>query len=155
MSAKTGSATRRGWPRALVILGGLVLIAAALAKIFVPAVKSSLFGTLDHAMPWLAWATTAVELLLGLWLISGWRNGGAAVGALLLFSIFSGVIVHDMLQHHPQPCGCFGAAWQQAHEPAAIERRLAVGLTCDLAAIAALVVVLAAGGPSGKGAEKA
>ena len=114
--------------RILAMITGMILIIAALAKIFWPAARNSLFGTLAHNMPWLTWSIIAIELLLGLWLITGWRIGGAAMAALLLFSIFSGVILHDMLQHHPQPCGCLGRAWQLAHEPAIIERHLAFGL---------------------------
>ncbi len=136
----------RGWPRVIAAVAGAVLGTAALAKIFLPAAGASLFGTIAHAAPWFSWTAIAIELALAIWLLSGRRTTGAAAVAILLFSIFSGVIMRDMLQRHPKPCGCFGAAWKQAHEPATIERHLAVGLGGDLMLAGALAAAFITGG---------
>ena len=95
-----------------------------------------MFGGISQTVPWLSWSIIAAEILLGIWLIIAWRHIIAAFVALLLLAIFSGAILHDMAQHYPQPCGCFGAAWKQAHEPAAIERGLALGLGRNIVLIA-------------------
>jgi hypothetical protein len=153
MAEKISTRLHRAWPRILVGMVGAALLAAALAKMIFPAAKSSVFGGLAHAAPWLAWTAIGIELVLAAWLISGWRAGAAAIAALLLFSFFSGVIAHDMLEHHPQPCGCFGLVWQQAHEPGEIERHLAFGFCSDIAVAVVLGTVLVAAGPAPKWRE--
>ena len=71
MSANKNSGRVPGWPRLAAIVVGRVLAAAVLAKVFLPAARSSLFGDVAHVAPWLGWTVIAVELLLGLRLISG------------------------------------------------------------------------------------
>jgi uncharacterized membrane protein YphA (DoxX/SURF4 family) len=110
---------------------GVVFIIAALLKWFDPAHQSTYYGSLAHASPMIGWAIVAGELLLGAWLVSGFRTGLAAGAALFMLAIFSGAIIADMLAKHPIPCGCFGAAWAAAHSPAAIEHGLATGLIRD------------------------
>ena len=114
---------------------GLVFIAAALLKWFDPSGQSTYYGTLAHAAPAVGWVIIIGELLLGAWLITGFRAGLAAGTALFVLALFSGAIVADMLARHPVPCGCFGAAWAAAHSPAAVEHGLAVGLVRDMALI--------------------
>lgn len=89
--------------RLVAITLGLLFLAAAAAKLVWPAGALSLFGGLAQAAPWLDWLVVAAEVLPGVWLISGWRRGGAAVGALFLLAVFSGAIVHDMLRRYPEP----------------------------------------------------
>ena len=130
--------------RALTILVGAVFIIAALSKAIFPPRYLTVFGQLERTHPWLAGSIIGVEVALGAWLLIGWRRGAASLLVLLLLAIFSGAIIHDMYQHYPQPCGCFGAAWQQAHEPAVIERSLAMSLVRNaLLAIGAAVTLLA------------
>ena len=140
--------------RALGILVGAVFIIAALSKAIIPPRYLTVFGQLERTHPWLAGSIIGVEVALGAWLSVGWRRGTAAVLALLLLAILSGVILHDMLQHYPQSCGCFGAAWQQAHEPAVIERGLTIFLVRNaLLAMGAAVVLLTVPDHSHGGAE--
>ena len=130
--------------RAMAILLGAVFIIAALCKAMVPPGYLTVFGQLERTHPWLAGSVIGIEVALGTWLLVGWRPGAASLLALLLLAIFSGAIIRDMYQHYPQPCGCFGAAWQQAHEPAVIERSLAMSLVRNaLLAIGAAVTLLA------------
>jgi uncharacterized membrane protein YraQ (UPF0718 family) len=114
--------------RALTILVGVVFIIAALSKAIIPPGYLTVFGQLERTHPWLAGSIIDIEVIIGTWLLIDWHRGTAAILALLLLAIFSGVIIRDMYQHYPQPCGCFGAAWQQAHEPAVIERGLVISL---------------------------
>jgi uncharacterized membrane protein YphA (DoxX/SURF4 family) len=121
---------------------GMVFIIAALRKWFDPAHQSTYYGNLAHASPMIGWAIVAGELLLGAWLLSGFRTGLAAGVALFVLAIFSGAIVADMLAKHPIPCGCFGAAWAAARSPAAIEHGLATGLIRDAVFILLTALVL-------------
>ncbi len=130
--------------RVMTFALGAVFIIAALTKSLLPPGHATMFGELIYAHPWFANGLIGIEIALGVWLINGWRNGVAAFAALLLLAIFSGAIIYDMAQHYPQPCGCFGAAWKQAHEPVVIERGLALGLGRNaLLAAAATLVFLA------------
>jgi len=121
---------------------GVVFIAAALLKWFDPAHQSTYYGNLAHASPMIGWAIVAGELLLGAWLLSGFRTGLAAGAALFMLAIFSGASIADMLAKHPIPCGCFGAAWAAAHSPAAVEHGLALGLIRDAVFILLTALVL-------------
>ncbi len=124
---------------------GLVFLAAALLKWFDPAGQSTYYGNFAHTAPAFGWAIVAGELLLGVWLVTGFRSRLAAATALFSLSLFSGAIVADMLAKHPLPCGCFGAAWEAAHSPAAIEHALSIGLARDVVFIllAASVLIFA------------
>ena len=131
--------------RILAFVLGLVFIIAALAKSLLPPGQATMFGELLYAHPWFARSLIGIEIIIGAWLISGWRRSVVVLAALLLLMVFSGVIIHDMVQHYPQPCGCFGAAWKQAHEPAVIEHGLALGLVRNaLFAIATAVLFFTA-----------
>ena len=68
---------------------------AALVKTALPVARSPHFGITAYAAPWLGRTTIAAELLLGPWLISGWRGRAAAIVALLSFFMFSGVIAQN------------------------------------------------------------
>lgn len=129
--------------RVLAAIVGVVFIAAALSKAIFPPGYPTVFGHLEHAYPWFAKTVIGIEVILGAWLFVGWHRGIAAILELLLLAIFSGMIVHDMLQHYPDPCGCFGAAWQRAHEPVVIERGLAISLVRNgLMGLGAVLILL-------------
>jgi hypothetical protein len=51
-----------------------------------------------------------MEMALGAWLLSGvWMEVGAIVACIVL-SAFTGLIVAELFQAHPQSCGCFGGS---------------------------------------------
>ncbi len=141
MTRRLGSILKHAWPRPLAALLGGVLVASAVTKLTLPATDSSMFGQLARGLPVIATVLVAVEAILGIWLISGRKPAAAALACLFLLSLFSGAILYDMFSHHPLPCGCFGSAWKQAHEPAVIEHGLLLGLVRNLllAALAMLV----------------
>ncbi|MCL5946363.1 MAG: hypothetical protein M1472_05870 [Planctomycetes bacterium] len=131
--------------RVLAAIVGIVFIIAALSKAIIPPGYLTVFGQLERSHPWLAGSIIGIEVALGTWLLIGWRRGVASLLVLLVLAIFSGVIIHDMLQYFPQPCGCFGTAWQQAHKPAMIERGLVISLVRNgLLALGTVFVLLVA-----------
>jgi len=85
---------------------GMVFIIAALRKWFDPAHQSTYYGNLAHASPMIGWAIVAGELLLGAWLLSGFRTGLAAGVALFVLAIFSGERNGDVASNDRWPdCG--------------------------------------------------
>lgn len=117
---------------------GLVFIAAAVLKWCYPGHNVTLYGDLPSIGIHLPVIIIAAEALLGLWLLSGTAINLAALTGVLALSLFTGAIIFDMLQPHPMPCGCMGAAYVAAHSPGAVERGLALGIGRNI-----LLVVLA------------
>ena len=126
------------WLRTLV---GLVFIVAAVLKWCYPGHGATLYGSLPPIGIHLPVVIIAAEVLLGFWLLSGAAINLAALTGVLALSLFTGAIIFDMLQPHPMPCGCMGAAYVAAHSPAAVERGLALGVARNilLAALASAV----------------
>jgi hypothetical protein len=110
-----------------ILLGVLLLVAAALKAHGLTLDPLSQESFL--ASPRLLVATIEMEILLGLWLLSGWAARGAWVVALGFFAILAGVSLYLALAGQAS-CGCFG---QLAVSPWA-----AFGL--DIAAVAALLI---------------
>ena len=63
----------------------------------------------DSLPPMGRWALVAGELLLAVWLASGWRDRWGAFAAIVLLSVFMGAVIVEMGKPIPHPCGCFGA----------------------------------------------
>ena len=107
---------------------GLFLLSAAGLKI-----HGLLFGPSSHesilALPRIQVATIEVELLLGGWLLSGWRMRAAWAAVLVFFGILASASLYLALVGQTN-CGCFG--------------RVAVNpwitLAIDVAALAALLL---------------
>jgi len=127
---------------------GFVFIAAALLKWRYPSHGMTLYGSLPSLGVHLHAIVIVAELCLGLWLISGAAVNFAALTGVVTLSLFTGAVIFDMLQPHPFPCGCMGAAYVAAHSPAAVERGLAMGMARNLflAILAAMVWLCAPGG---------
>ena len=143
------------WQRAPAIATGAVLILAAVTKGLFPPGGVTMFGRLLAAHPLFAHGMIGLEAILGIFLIFGWRSEVASIAAVLLLAVFSGAIVHDMLQHYPIPCGCFGRAWQHAHEPSAIYRGLAIALVRNALLVLAVGYVFLTSGPHPIGTAEA
>jgi hypothetical protein len=58
---------------------------------------------------WLQWAVVAGELILAVWLATGWRGRWGAFSAIVLLSVFMGAVIVETGKPLPHPCGCFGA----------------------------------------------
>ncbi len=131
--------TRRLLTQFIRVLLGLVLIAAAFLKWRYPGHEASFYGMLAKGAPVWGWTILTTEVILGCWMLTGFRLPVAGAATVFLLSVFTGAIVSDMLSLHPKPCGCFGAAWAVAHSPAVIERDLAIGVVVNI-----LLMVMAA-----------
>ena len=55
------------------------------------------------------WAVVVAELILAVWLATGWRGRWGAFAAIVLLSGFMGAVIVEMGKPIPHPCGCFGA----------------------------------------------
>jgi hypothetical protein len=55
------------------------------------------------------WAVVAAEMVLAVWLATGWRTRWGAFAAISMLSIFMGAVIVEMGKPIPHPCGCFGA----------------------------------------------
>ncbi len=75
----------------------------------------------------LAGALVTAELLLALWLASGWRPRQACVVACLCFLVFAGVSAHRALMHEGS-CGCFGSVAVAPSHTALMDALIATGL---------------------------
>lgn len=100
-----------------LLLGGVFAV-SALSKLrspltFVRAVDN--FGLAPHAVAAVgAVVIVALELLVGITLLSGFgAQFGAGISALLLVA-FSVVMARNALQPKPLPCHCFGASEESA-----------------------------------------
>lgn len=86
---------------ARVLLGGTLLLAAALKGAQLLAARFAA----DAAWWWVA--LVAGEIVLGLWLLSGWLADWSRFGALMAFGSFAVYSLLAVMQGRPE-CGCFG-----------------------------------------------
>lgn len=93
--------------RSMLRIGvGLVLVTAALLKGHQLATERVVSTGILSDRPFLS-AAVVVEMLLGLWLISGWSQRTVGWIACACFSLFAGVAWWKMRGGEPS-CGCFG-----------------------------------------------
>jgi methylamine utilization protein MauE len=83
------------------------------------------------------WALVAAELVIGALLVSGLVPALAALGALVLFSVFAAALAVSLARSNRAPCHCFGASEVERISPLALVRAVA------LAGVAAAVLLLA------------
>jgi uncharacterized membrane protein YphA (DoxX/SURF4 family) len=65
-----------------------------------------------------------LELLVGLLLVLGLFTTAAALGAVALFVVFTGLIVYDLARGQNQSCHCFGRLSDERLTPMAVVRNL-------------------------------
>lgn len=82
-------------------------------------------------------ALIAAELGLGVLLVTGLVPALAALGAIVLFSVFAAALAVSLARSNTAPCHCFGASDVEKISPLALVRALA------LAGVAAAVLVFA------------
>jgi len=90
-----------------------------------------------RSAPIAGWALIGAELVLGALLVSGLVPALAAVGAIVLFSVFAAALALSLARSNTAPCHCFGASEVEKISPVALVRALA------LAGVAAAVLVFA------------
>ena len=126
---------------------GSVFVAAAIFKWRDMSQGPTLYGSLAPMGIHLPALIIVGEVFLGLWLLSGMARGAAGFTGVLTLSLFTGAVIFDMLQPHPIPCRCMGAAYVAAHSPAAVERGLALGIVRNVMLVGlAATVWLSSGG---------
>lgn len=75
-----------------------------------------------------------IELALGAMLLLGLLTRFAAVGAVLLFVVFTGLVVRDLTRGQQQSCHCFGRISSERLTPVAVARNLLLlGLSLPVA----------------------
>ena len=66
--------------------------------------------TMFSALPtWGQWALVAGELVLAVWLASGWRSRLGAFLTIVVLSGFLAAVIVEMGKSNPHSCGCAGA----------------------------------------------
>jgi hypothetical protein len=120
---------------------GAVCLLAGVEKVRAP---SDFFeGVRHYALvparfaPLVGGALIAAELGLGLLLVTGLVPALAALGAIILFSIFAAALAVSVARSNTAPCHCFGASEVEKISPVALVRALA------LAGVAAAILVFA------------
>ena len=82
----------------------------------------------------IAYVFPVIELAVGLMLVLGLFTRPAAFAAVLLFVLFTGLVIYDLSRGSDQSCHCFGRISSEKLTPLAVVRNIA------LLALAALVV---------------
>lgn len=72
----------------------------------------------------LAYVFPYIELALGAMLVLGLLTRLAAVGAVLLFVVFTALVVYDLTRGQQQSCHCFGRISAERLTPIAVVRNL-------------------------------
>ena len=90
----------------------------------------------------------AAEVVLGALLVTGLVPVLAALGAIVLFSIFAAALAVTLARSNDAPCHCFGASEVEKISPVALVRALA------LAGVAAAVLVFALGDTASIGRDE-
>ena len=103
---------------------------------FVEGVRQYRLGPARFA-PLAGWTLIAAELALGVLLVTGLVPALAALGAIVLFSVFAAALVVSLARSNTAPCHCFGASEVEKISPVALARALA------LDGVAAAVLVFA------------
>jgi len=93
-------------------------------------------------------ALIAAELGLGVLLLTGLVPALAALGAIVLFSIFAAALAVSLARSNTAPCHCFGASEVEKISPVALVRALV------LAGVAAAVLVFALGDTASIGRDE-
>jgi uncharacterized membrane protein YphA (DoxX/SURF4 family) len=76
-------------------------------------------------------AVISAEIFLAVWLMSGLGEKGAAAIAIVILSVFAGVVLLELTKDNPKPCGCLGAP-KHLSDVSAIRRSLQIDLIRNL-----------------------
>jgi hypothetical protein len=107
-----------------------VLLWAAASKFHADKTPTAIITIYDQWLPQSSerYLWIALESALAIWLISGIHRRRAALVLLILLSLFSGLLAAQLTRDYPIPCGCMGAQFVAAHDPATIRRSLLFSL---------------------------
>ena len=108
------SSTRTIAIRALRVGVGLVFVYAGWVKILSPQAFADSIATFQllpsRLINLLASGLPPFELIVGGWLVSGWKTRIAGFCGLLACGIFMAALISAMIRGLPVECGCFGNA---------------------------------------------
>src|SRR5262249_45407230 len=104
-----------------------IFLWAAYSKLTISATGPTIYQHWVDAYPLLRFVLPAIEAGLAVWLIAGRWPRGSSIAAILIVSLFCGLLAAEMFKRHPRPCGCMGAV-AEAYEPARIRAGLVMGI---------------------------
>lgn len=102
----------------------------------------TLFERFTQDRLFLGYLVIAMEMLVAVWLFTGYKAYSAIIAAIIVFSGFTGVIAADMRLVHPVPCGCLGVAVVDANDPEKIAATLRWDMGRNLTVLCALCGLL-------------
>ena len=131
---------RPAWPRAARVVGiviGLVLLLTGMTKLLDISGFAAVVGSYQVLPAGLhlptAVAIMLAELVLAVWLISGWRLLLGAAAALLLHLAYLAWSLVGVLRGLSIPnCGCFGTFWPRPLGWATVAEDAVLSLLCGL-----------------------
>ncbi|MGD0464275.1 MAG: MauE/DoxX family redox-associated membrane protein [Tepidisphaeraceae bacterium] len=85
--------------------------------------SNNIYGEWSRSNP-LGHVLICGEAVLAIWLFSGSELSMAGVFTLAILSAFSGLVVLELGQEHPKPCGCMGSQSAVATNPNTIQSSL-------------------------------
>ncbi len=71
---------------------------------------ADLFGDLRQRMPLAAAGVIGLEILLGVWLIAGWRPKWSGIATAALLAAFTGALAAELKKSTPRACNCLGGS---------------------------------------------
>ena len=121
----------------LRIVIGSILLGTAVGKLLDLAGFAKVLGTYrafpDSMLSGIAVAIVLAELLLAIWLFSGYRPFGAAVWALGMHLVYAGWSASAILRGLKlSNCGCFGVFWPRPLGWSTVVEDLAVSAVCGV-----------------------
>ncbi|GEM_PF-4026794 len=107
-------------PRLICIgdwLIGLTFLVAAVLKLWPGKDPATIWGAFERNHARVAIAVVAMELIVGIMLMTGALKQVARAAAMMMLAAFSIVLVRELMQAAPKACGCFGALTASTTEP--------------------------------------
>jgi len=124
-----------------IVVAG-ILLWAAWKKFSVPPGSVTMYDGWVRSFPPIRFALPGLELVLAVWLASGWRVRIPVIAAIVLLSIFSALLAAELSKDNPDPCGCLETP-DAIVAPELIRRDLMLGVARNLAMMTGLAYLLA------------
>jgi uncharacterized membrane protein YphA (DoxX/SURF4 family) len=141
-----------------VVLAGVLLAAAwgkARAGVNQTPFPETIYDRVVQGHAWVHWALLGVEVLLGLWLLLGWRRRAALVVTLVVLLGMSGLLVREIVSPDPMGCGCGLQPVMPGRGPEVVRRELLLSLARNALLMVGAVYLLLAERGEPRGATSA
>jgi hypothetical protein len=96
----------------------------------------TIFSNFSPSSP-IHWTVIGAEAFLAVWLVSGIEISAGSAVAIILLSVFTGILLTELTKDRPLPCGCSGA-------PKAVMGVLSVRRSLRIEIIRNLLMLIAA-----------